>query len=160
MLALGPRIQQKNQSLLPVMQELRINLENHGLARLLKQQTSIIVYHLPAPQGIQTSVLRFPLQKTNGSLPFPFSIYIYICRYLSLYIYTAVSNSKRKTEAHVFSLIHLPFAHCANGSYSFANGLCGLNRLAHLCWKQTILSHRRLYPLREYNKVLISEICT
>ncbi len=26
---------------------------------------------------------------------------------------------KRETEAQAISLIHLPFAHCANGSFSF-----------------------------------------
>jgi hypothetical protein len=39
-------------------------------------------------------------------------------------------NGKRKPGR--FSLIGLPFAHPANGSYPFANGLNGLNGLAHL----------------------------
>jgi hypothetical protein len=41
--------------------------------------------------------------------------YIYIS--ISIYIYAAVSNGKRKPRR--FSLIRLPFANCANASLSF-----------------------------------------
>ncbi len=38
-------------------------------------ETAIVDYHLSfAVQGKQTLVLRFPLQQTNGSLVFPFSV--------------------------------------------------------------------------------------
>ncbi len=42
----------------------------------------------------------------------------------------AVSNGKRKPRR--FSLTSLPFAHRANESYPFADGLNRLNGLAHL----------------------------
>ncbi len=60
---------------------------------------------------------------------------MYICIYVCVYIYAAVSNVKRKAEAQEsFSLIRFPFTHCVNGSYPFANwlnGINGLNGLAH-----------------------------
>jgi hypothetical protein len=38
-------------------------------------ETAIVDYHLFfANQGKQTSVLRFHLKQTNGSLPFPFAV--------------------------------------------------------------------------------------
>jgi hypothetical protein len=43
----------------------------HRWVGLLIQQTSITIYQLPTKKK-QTSVLR--LQKTKGSLPFPFSV--------------------------------------------------------------------------------------
>jgi hypothetical protein len=39
-------------------------------------ETAIVHSHLSfADQRKQTSVFRFHLQQTNGSLPFPFSVY-------------------------------------------------------------------------------------
>jgi hypothetical protein len=39
-------------------------------------ETAIVDYHLSfADQGKQTSVFRFRWQQTNGSLPFPFSVF-------------------------------------------------------------------------------------
>jgi hypothetical protein len=75
-------------------------------ARLLKQQTSITVYHF-ADQGKQTSDFCFLLV--------PFSTHIHIRKielyinahiHLHIYIYTAISNGKQKPWR--FSLIHLP----------------------------------------------------
>jgi hypothetical protein len=40
------------------------------MARLLKQQSSINVYRLPTKEN---TTFVFRLQKTNGSLPFPFA---------------------------------------------------------------------------------------
>jgi hypothetical protein len=38
-------------------------------------ETAIVNYRLSfADQGKQTSVFRFRLQRTNGNLPFPFSV--------------------------------------------------------------------------------------
>jgi hypothetical protein len=146
MLAIGPRIQQKSQSLLPLMQELGINFENHGWSRFLTQQTSITFYRLPAKEN-KLPFYVYRLQKADRSLPFPFfipankwklpcSIYEYIYIYMYRYLYTYIlpfQTVNEKQKAMLFSLIHLPFAHCANGNYPFANGLCGLNGLAHLC---------------------------
>ncbi len=65
----------------------------HRLARLLKQQTSITVHCLPTKKNKLPSSV-FHLQKTDGSLPFPFSVssvlHIYICIYI--YIYISVSR--------------------------------------------------------------------
>jgi hypothetical protein len=63
-------------------------------------------------------------------------IYTYI--YISIYIYIDISNGKQKWKPRRFSLIYLPFAHRANGGFSYfrlftTNGLNGLNRLALLC---------------------------
>jgi hypothetical protein len=113
-------------------------------------QTSIVDYLLPfADQGKQTSVsicskptevfcFRFPFAANKRKFPFSvssFSVYIYLC-----------CGFKRKTEAQVVflnpftvsSLFKWKFVVCplideeTNGSYPFANGLNGLNRLAHL----------------------------
>ncbi len=57
---------------------------------------------------------------------FDIYLYKYICIsvHIYLYIYSVVSNGKRKPRR--FSLIHLSFAHRANGSYPFADGLAHL----------------------------------
>jgi hypothetical protein len=87
-------------------------------------ETAIVDYHLLiANQGKQTSVFRFHLQQTNGSLPFPFSVCHFhlvsflcvcggvgACVSVSIYIYIYLylyENWKPKR----FSLIRLPFAH-------------------------------------------------
>jgi hypothetical protein len=98
-----------------------------------------------ADQGEQISI--FSLQKTNGSLPFPFSVcnkqtevavfhiyifilkqqhiyiylYLYIYTYIYFYIhlYTAVSNELWKRKPRRFFLICLLFSHHTNGSLSF-----------------------------------------
>jgi hypothetical protein len=66
-------------------------------------------------------------------------IYIYIHIYISRYIYCMLpfQTEKRKPKPRQFSLIRLPFAHCANGSLSFVSlfikkqteDICLLNRL-------------------------------
>jgi hypothetical protein len=63
-------------------------------------------------------------------------IYIYINIYIRISKYLYIFNGKRKPKW--FSLIRLPFAHCANGSYPFTNRVKGLNGLAHLCIKHTV----------------------
>ncbi len=73
---------------------------------------------------------------------------VYLCLYLYFYLYAAISNGKQKTEAQTIFLN--PFTVCSswkrkfvicpfldketNRWYLFANGLNGLNGLAHL-WK-------------------------
>jgi hypothetical protein len=79
-------------------------------------------------------------------------LYIYIhIRNTELYIYAEVLNRKQKPSQ--FSLIHSPFAHCANWklvvclfvdkevnvSFAFANGRNVLNGLAHL-WSSVSLT--------------------
>ncbi len=59
-------------------------------------------------------------------------MYIHLFIYIPIYILPfQTENGKRKPRR--FSLILLPFAHRANGSYPFANGLNGLEGLGHLC---------------------------
>ncbi len=63
-------------------------------------------------------------------------IYTYICIYIYIYIYMCIRR---------FSLIRLPFAHCANSKFSFVRLFTiktnrnypfanELNGIAHLCW--------------------------
>jgi hypothetical protein len=63
------------------------------------------------------------LQKKNRSLPFPFSVYIYIQWighiYIYNYIYTSAAILNGKLKSRWFFLIHVPFSHHANWSLSF-----------------------------------------
>ncbi len=97
----------------------------------------------------------FPLQQTNGSLPFPFfrwlrlscvcvcggggvcgvcvCLYLYLYLYLCLYLYATVSKENG-------SLSFVRLLNNTYGIYPFANRLNRLNRLnghnglSHLCW--------------------------
>ncbi len=159
-------------------QDLPICMYIHRWACLMKQQLSITVYWLSTKK--QTSVFHFCLQETNGSLPFLFSICsrqqnlpfsvsfdiclstvcMCMCGYLCVgvggwvcvcvcCVFMCVCENGRQKRR--FSLIHLPFAHCANGSLSFVRlltkkqwklsvckGTKWLNGLAHLCLYHTM----------------------
>ncbi len=130
---------------------------NHRWACLVKQQLLVTIYRLPT---------------MDDQLPFYVSVFskeTEVCRFrflfaakqklwfavfsINTYVYTAVSNGKRKTEAQaifinsftVCSSCKRKFAVCLlddeerNESYPFANGLKGLNRfgLSHL-WIQRL----------------------
>ncbi len=83
-------------------------------------ETEIVDYHL--------SFVNPGKQQTNGSLPFPLSvykyaevsldIYIFICTCVYMYIYRYATISNGKLKPRRFSLIRLPFAHSANESLS------------------------------------------
>jgi hypothetical protein len=99
-------------------------------------ETAIVDYRsLFADQGKQTFVFCFRLQQTNGSLPFSFPFAanngscrfpcfsLYICTYMSFETATCINicyHFKRKTEAQTIFFL-LPFAHCANESFSFVH---------------------------------------
>jgi hypothetical protein len=70
-------------------------------------------------------------------------VYIYLYLYLHLYLNAAISNGKRKMEAQVnmftlcssfkWKFVVCPFVdEETNRIYLFANGINGLNGLAHL----------------------------
>ncbi len=148
----------------------------HRWARLLKQQSSIIVvYRLPTKENklpflFYVSVLCFCLKQTSGSFPFPFfvcskwtevaifSFFLFLFeeflkhgdketkrhgdggmehgdidtrhgnmekwshRDMDMETWTWILKNQTeygKRKPRLFSLIHLPFAHRANGSLSF-----------------------------------------
>ncbi len=86
----------------------------HRWARLLKQQSSFIVYHLPTEEK-QTSVFCFPFAankrkfgvETNKQ-KLPFSIISIYCTFYIYgkrnykYVYASISNGKRKPRQFSF----------------------------------------------------------
>ncbi len=84
---------------------------------------------------------------------------VYTCIDIYIHIYTTVSNSKRKTEGH--AIFFNPFTVCSlrKRKLSVCKRAMWTKRTCPSVLKTTILSLRRLYPPRECNKALISEIC-
>jgi hypothetical protein len=135
--------------------------------------TAIVDYHPSvADQGKQTSVFHFWLV-TNSSLSFPFSVYTYMrtsayCIYIhmengTMYIYIHMlpfqtENGKRKSRRFILSCT--PFAHYANGSFSFVRLLAkkqmevfclqtGLPICANLQYLKTLLDNLELLDASE-----------
>ncbi len=115
-------------------------------ARLLKQQSSFIIYRLPTKEN-----KLFRLQQTNRTFRIPFFVCACMCARVracaSMYIFKFIfvficCRLKRKPRR--FTLFRLPFAHHASGRWSFVRLLTkkqtevsyplanGLNRLAHV----------------------------
>jgi hypothetical protein len=89
-------------------------------------ETVIVDYHLScADQGKQTTIYRFHLQQTNGSLPFHFRFEAKKCKWLfsvsSIFCFwdssNMATNSNGKWGPRLYSLICLLFAHRAKRSF-------------------------------------------
>jgi hypothetical protein len=133
---------------------------SHRGACLLKHNHRLLLSF--ADQGKQTAVFRLRLQQINKvcRLPFFMCVCVFVCGgvrvwviflflFVNLYLYlqAAVSNGKQKNGSPcdflnpftVGSSCQRKFVVCPfvdekiNRSYPFANGLNGLNGLAHLC---------------------------
>jgi hypothetical protein len=102
----------------------RLLLPIHRWTRLLKQQTSITACRLPTKET-KLPFSMFSVYTCLVHIRIHIYIYIYIYVhirihtytniYTYMYIYAPVSNGKRKPRR--LSLIRLPFAHRANGSF-------------------------------------------
>ncbi len=106
----------------------------HRLARLLKQQLSIIIYSLSTKENKllfsvsvcskQTELCLFSFVFAANKRKLPFSIssvyYIYLCGCFNIYILPfQMKNGKQKPRQ--FFLIRLPFPYRSNGSLLFVH---------------------------------------
>ncbi len=109
----------------------------HRWARLLKQQSSIIIYCLLTKENkllfsvsvctkqIEAFHFGVPFVQTNWSSVFHKFRFLYIqflyihIRRTELYIYSAVQTENKKQKPRQFSWTRLSFAHHAKGSLSF-----------------------------------------
>jgi hypothetical protein len=87
--------------------------------------------------------LSFADQGKNLCFRFPhihvyIHIHIHVDKHIHLCMYASISNGKQKTEAQAIFLNPFTICSSAKGSYPFANGLNGPNRLAYL-WFQFCL---------------------
>jgi hypothetical protein len=122
-----------------------------------------------ADQAKQTYVFHFPFAANLRKLPFSVYIYwmltytyVYLYIYIYLYLYICVAISNRKRKPRRFSLIRLPFAHCANGSSSFVRLFMKKKPKLSFCKrnKRTCPCMRRLNVKRYIiKKILWQAIC-
>jgi hypothetical protein len=125
-------------------------------------ETTIVDYHLSYAANnkkIPISVFRLPFEANKRKWPFSvssgssvFRVFVCYCiclyLYLYLYLYAPVSNGKGKRKPRQFSLIRLPFAHRAIGSYPISKRAKRTKRTKRTC--SSMMIFHDTYPPQQW----------